>query len=180
MARLGSAWQAWPITNDIDKEHTAMSNDNDGIALGDMERGPSAKFPELKTSYTGTVIDPLKRVPQTDFDSGEVLRWNDGSERMQTIIGLQLDDGTTTTLYARGGKFDAHEGTGTSMEGAIVAAVRRAGADRIRKGGRLTVTHTGLSKPAKKGLNPAKLFEATYEPPEESLGVAGLFSDAEA
>ena len=153
---------------------------DDGIPVGDMERGPSAKFPELGTSFTGTVVDPLRRAPQTDFDTGEVMHWSDGSERMQTLVGLRLDDGTTTTLYARGGKFEAAEGTGTSMEGAIVAAVRRAGADKIRKGGRLTITHTGLTKPAKKGLNPAKLFEAVYEPPEESLAVAGLFSDDEA
>jgi hypothetical protein len=150
---------------------------DDGLPIGEMERGPSAKFPDIGDSYSGTVIDPLKRVPQTDFDSGDVLTWNDGSPRMQTLVGLQLDDGTTTTLYARGGKYEAAQGTGTSMEGAIVAAVRKAGGDRIRKGARLTVTHSGLTKPAKKGLNPAKLFEATYEPPEESLAVAGLFSD---
>jgi hypothetical protein len=153
-----------------------MSDDN-GIPLGDLERGPSAKFPELGVSYSGIVVDPLRRVAQTDYETGEVLTWNDGSQRMQTLIGLQLDDGTTTTLYARGGKFEAHEGTGLSMEAAVVAGVRKAGGDRIRKGARLTIVHSGLSKPAKRGLNPAKLFEATYEPPEESLGVAGLFDD---
>lgn len=149
---------------------------NDEVTIGDLERGPSAKFPELGSRYHG-IVQWSRRVPQTDFDTGEILTWNDGSQRMQTLIGLDLGSGDSTTLYARGGKFIAEEGQGESMEVAIVRAVRAAGDDRIRKGARLTVTHSGLSKPAKKGMNAAKLFTAEYAPPAAEVSVGDLFTD---
>lgn len=158
-----------------------MSNPYDGgdLPLGDLERGPSAKFPELGDKYAG-VITSVKRTPQTDFDSGEVLTWNDGSPRLQTLIELELGDGTTTTLYAKGGKYEAAKGTGQSMESAIVAAVKAAGGTSIRRGDMLAIEHTGLGKVSRKGMNAPKLFTAEYrlaEPANASVAVDSLFTD---
>lgn len=146
------------------------------IPLTDLERGPSAKFPTIGTKYTGTITS-ARRLPQTDFDTGEVLKWTDGSDREQTVIGLRLADGSETTLYARGGKYEVAEGHGSSMEAAIVAAVRSAGGDAIEVGARLAVEHTGLSKVTRRGMNAAKLYSAQYEPAKQSVPVGDLFSD---
>lgn len=158
-----------------------MSDTDNEVRIGDLERGPSAKFPDIGDSYTGIVLWS-KRSPQTDFDTGEILHWNDGSERMQTLVGLDLGGGVTTTLYARGGTYslEGATGTGEAMEPAIVRVVKQAGDDRIRKGAHLTVTHTGVAKPGKKGMNGAKLFTATYEPPATEASISGLFTDDEA
>jgi hypothetical protein len=159
-----------------------MSNDpyaGDELPIGDLERGPSAKFPELGDKYAG-VITSVRRTPQTDFDTGEVLTWNDGTPRLQTLVELELADGTTTTLYAKGGKYEAAKGTGQSMEAAIVAAVKAAGGSSIRRGDMLAIEHTGLGKASRKGMNAPKLFTAEYrlaEPANASVAVDSLFTD---
>lgn len=153
----------------------------DEVPISDLERGPSAswKGAEIGHTYSGTVMWS-RRAPQTDIDTGEILKWNDGNERMQTLVGLDIGKGETTTLYARGGNYTPEVGEGESLEGAIVSAVRAAGDDRIRKGARLTVTYTGHTKPARKGISPARLFTAKYEPPVEEAAIGDLFSDDEA
>ena len=153
--------------------------DGGDLPLGELERGPSAKFPDVGDRYAG-VITSVKRTPQTDFDSGEVLTWNDGTPRLQTLIELELADGTTTTLYAKGGAYTAASGTGQSMEAAIVAAVKAAGGSSIRRGDMLAVAHTGLGKVSRKGMNAPKLFTAEYhlaEPANSSVAVDSLFTD---
>lgn len=159
-----------------------MSSYTDEVPLGDMERGPAVSWKDqpLGTKVEGIVV-ASRRVQQTDYDTGELLTWNDGSARMQTLVQLELGTGDVVSLYASGGKFsaDGGEGEGTSLEGAIAGAVRKAGDDRIRKGARLTVTLSGHAKPRSNKYKPANLFTATYVPPTEELAVAGLFSDAE-
>jgi hypothetical protein len=149
---------------------------SESLNISELEGGASAKFPEIGDRVAG-IVTSAKRTQQTDFDTGDPLTFTNGEPRMQTVIGLELADGTTVRLYAKGGTYEAATGTGKSMEGAIVAAVRAAGCTSIDVGAKLAVAHTGLTKPAKKGLNPAKLYEAAYEPPKQSVAIAGLFSD---
>jgi hypothetical protein len=123
---------------------------------------PSAKFPTIGTSITGTVAREPELQQQTDFDSGEPLVWTDGRPRMQAKVVLQTaerdreiaDDDGTRAIYVR-----------ANLQKAVASAVRGSGATRLEIGGRLTVTYTG-DGPAQGKKNPPKLFAAKYEPPD--------------
>jgi hypothetical protein len=121
---------------------------------------PSAKFPTIGTSITGTVAREPELQQQTDFDSGEPLTWTDGKPRMQAKVVLQTterdreiaDDDGTRAVYIK-----------ANLQKAVAAAVRGSGATRLEVGGRLTITYFG-DGPAQGRKNPPKLFTAKYEP----------------
>lgn len=50
--------------------------------------GVSAKWPQVGYVVEGTVTSMEMR-QQTDYDTGELLTWNDGSPRMQLVMGVQ-------------------------------------------------------------------------------------------
>jgi len=49
---------------------------------------PSAKFPTVGTTVTGTIVREPELQQQTDFDTGEPLTWPDGRPRMQVRVIL--------------------------------------------------------------------------------------------
>lgn len=156
------------------------NNPNDEVPIGDLDTGPawSWKDQPIGTTLEG-IVTASRRVQARDYETELPKTWEDGSPVMQTLVMIELADGTITRLYASGGKFDAEggKGEGTSCERAIALAVRAAGDDRIRKGARLAVTLSGQAKPRSAKYKPAHLYTASYAKPAEEASVAGLFSD---
>lgn len=152
-----------------------------GMPLSEIGTGAKSWSPEgIGESLTGT-IRLVERRQQKSFDGGSPLTWDDGSPRLLTYIELDTDlresddDEGVRALYAKGGNFEPASGKGTSLERAIVDAVKKAGANSIEEGATLTVGLTGLGKATTRGYQPPKLYSAKYEPPKTSVAVDDLF-----
>lgn len=140
--------------------------------------GKAAKFDALGDKIEGVIISADER-PQTDIETGEIKTWNDGRPIMQWVITLATDlrdadipdDDGHRTVYAKGGKFVAAQGDGTSMMTAIADAVRASGAKSLEEGGTLAVAHTGLGEKKNKAYSAPKLYKARYTPPTSKINV---------
>lgn len=121
----------------------------------DAIRFPSAKFPEIGTVVTGTVVE-IGESTVPDFD-----------DRGRPSGVKFAEDGTTpltqvdVTLESEGKKVVLH------TDGAIFYSIGRAlaeiGADDLEDGDVLTVTYTGDGEPAAKGRNAPKQYSAVVE-----------------
>jgi hypothetical protein len=139
-----------------------MTSDVNDFLMG--SGGRSASFKNEKDMVWGDVVHSEVR-QQTDFDSGELLFWNDGKPRLQLVISLQTeeqddeeDDGVRK-VYAKG-----------NMLKAIRAAIAKAGARGIENGGKLAVQYVGDGPKPPRGF-PPKLYGAKYEPPVYSTAL---------
>ena len=158
-----------------------MSQTRDEI--NDFLLGGAAKafeFENIGDTVTGVITDMKKR-QQTDFQSGAPLFWNDGSPRMVLAITLKTelneseDDEGLRNVYLRGGNFTASKGKGTSSLVAVKDAVKRSGAaDGIQVGGKLTLQYSGEGPAPSKGMNPSKLYTASYQAPAYSVDIDEL------
>jgi len=121
----------------------------------------SAKFENHGDQIAGTIDDEPQAVQQTDFTTGEPLTWPNGDPRMQVVVTLATDlrddseDDGLRKVYIKG----------KSMTAAVRDAVRAAGAKGLERGGQLTVTYTGDGVAERRGINPPKLYAASYAPP---------------
>lgn len=147
---------------------------NDSIPLSDLSAGPSIKFEKIGDKVAGRIVR-ASRQQDRDFDTGAPLSWSDGNPKLITVIVLDIN-GEEQTLYARGGRYEAESGEGTSMETAILLAGRAAGSASIDVGGELVVAHTGLGKPPRVGAHHSKLYTAAYKPPVQGVAVNDLFA----
>ncbi|WEW73713.1 hypothetical protein Nanz197_66 [Mycobacterium phage Nanz197] len=143
-----------------------MSNDSyDFLGGGGV---PSGKFANVGDVVGGVIaIEPEQR-QQTDYKTGDLLTWKDGSPRMQLVVTLQTDlrdpeiedDDGKRRLFVKG-----------EMRKAVQKAVIAAGARGLDVGGELNVTYTGDGD--KKGnLDPPKLYSATYKKPAPGAAAA--------
>lgn len=105
---------------------------------------------------------------QTKLGTGEVLRWQDGTERKQLVVTLQTaeradpQDNGQRQLFIKG-----------DMPRAVREAFQTAGASDIEVGGHLYVAWVD-EKPAKSaGYNPQKIYKAVYAPPGSPDPMAG-------
>jgi len=149
----------------------------DSIPLSDLQGGTAAKWDAIGDRYVGRIVSMDQR-QQTNTE-GQPLSWNDGSPRLQWVIGIEQADGEVANLYAKGGAFSPVQGTGKAMLVAIGEAVKAAGATALRVGDELAVAFTGLGE-AKGGKNAPKLYQAAYKPAPAmaaSVPVSDLFSD---
>jgi hypothetical protein len=125
---------------------------------------PSAKFKNFGDQVAGTIDDDPIATQQTDIDTGTPLTWNNGDPRMQVVVTLATDlrddseDDGLRKVYIKG----------KSMTAAVRDAVRKAGAKGLERGGQLTVTYTGDGVAERRGLNPPKLYSASYAPPSQA------------
>jgi len=156
-----------------------MSEANDFLFGGG---GKAAKFENIGDTVEGTITD-VKVAQQTSMEDNTPLTWADGSPRMQLIITLQTeakdsdDDDGVRKVYAKGGKYEVAEGTGTSLKDAIADAVKKAEAKSIDEGGVLRVGFTGMGKKTNRGFSAPKLYRATYTAPVKSVAAADLWGD---
>lgn len=95
---------------------------------------------------------------------------------MQWVVTLGQDNGETVQIYAKGGTYEADQGSGESMLRALGTACKAAQADNgIEVGGRLAVAYTG--KQSLSGGRTAKLYTAQYEAPAApSIPTSDLFA----
>lgn len=134
-----------------------MSDDANNFLMGSGAR--SFKFEHLNDRVWGTVMSSELR-QQTDFDTGQLLFWDDGKPRMQVVVTLLTElqeddeDDQLRAIYVKG-----------EMQKAVRAALVKAGARGLEDGGKLLVQYTGDGEPKRRGMSGAKLYYAKYEPP---------------
>lgn len=125
---------------------------------------PSAKFNQIGAEVAGTVVATDVR-QQTDFKTGEVLTWRDGSPRMMVVATLQTqerdshdynDDGLRR-LFIKG----------KSLTDAVRDAVRKAGAGGLELGGWLKVAYVADGQAADRASDPPKLYLAEFTRPQQ-------------
>lgn len=144
----------------------------------------SFQFDNLNDTVSGTIVSAEKR-QQTDLDTQTPMTWPDGTPRYQLVITLQTDekvnddDDGQRTIYARGGRYEAVEGEGSSMRDAIAEAVRQAKASSLEPGDRLAVALTGFGKKTNRAYNAPKLYSASFKKAERSVSAKDLFGEAE-
>ena len=154
------------------------------LDLNDLDGGSKSWKPEFGDKIKGKIVT-VKRVNQTDFQTGEPLTWSDGTPRLQTVVEIQTEDVTAEddgirSVWLKGGKsYEAAQGEGTSGEVALADAAKEAGATSIDEGATLTFGCTGIAKPTTRGYQPAKLYRAKYKAPVQSVATSDLFDDDE-
>jgi hypothetical protein len=159
-----------------------MSADVDKFLFGGG--GKAARFEKIGDTVEGTITN-VEVTQQTSMEDNQPLTWPDGQPRMQLVVTLQTsakddaDDDGVRKVYAKGGKYEPAEGTGTSMKDAIADAVKKAGAKSISEGGKLKVGHTGMGKKTNRGFSAPKLFRAVYTAPVASVAASDLFDEGD-
>lgn len=142
-------------------------NGNDLLMGGEKVRALSFDGP-FPISYVGEVLEEPKPVQQRDYDSDELLWWDDEQTRprLSLVIKLQTDlhddsdpdDFGVRNLWVK-----------AESQKAIAAAVRRAGVKGLEVGGKLWIEYYDdriePPKPGQKKRFPTKLYRAKYEPP---------------
>jgi hypothetical protein len=126
----------------------------------------SVKFERIGDSVTGLVLGPPRKRVQTDFNTGEVKTYKDGSPRYMYVVELQTelrdpedaqDDGMRA-LFLKWHSLNA-----------VRQAITNVGAKGLRRGGVLTLTFTGTEPPPGGRGNPVKLYSASYIPPDDGF-----------
>jgi len=123
---------------------------------------PSAKFPTVGTTITGTISQQPEVQQQRDLQTGEPKTWSDGQPMQQLKVVLDTaerdpqiaDDDGQRALYIK-----------SNLQKAVRDAVRSVGAKGLEVGGKLTVTYTADGEVTKRGFNPPKIYTAVYESP---------------
>jgi hypothetical protein len=122
---------------------------------------PSAKFKRIGDEVAGTVVTTEVR-DQTDFKTGEVLTWRDGSVRKMVVATLQTqqfdgpDDDGQRRLFIKG----------KSLTDAVRDAVRKAGGGGLELGGWLKVSYVADGQ-AIGNDDPPKLYLAEFTRPQQ-------------
>lgn len=122
----------------------------------------SAKFDTAGLSIGGAITRVGEPQQQRDFTTQALKTWDDGRPMMQLPVDVatdlrdpeQPDDDGTRTFYIRG-----------EMQKAVRLALRQSGEKGLREGGILTITYSGDGPVKQRGMNPPKLYSATYQPP---------------
>ena len=156
-----------------------------GIGAEDLQSGVKwwgGKGIGVGDSVSGIVVSASKE-QQRDFDSGELMTWDNGDPRMEAVVivsdtglrdpELDNDDGTRA-LHLRGGNYETAEGSGTSGEKALLEAINKSGV-RCDTGAKITATISGMAKPTGRGRNPAKLWTIKLEEAPAGIGEEDLY-----
>lgn len=146
------------------------------MAITDLLAGgtPSAKFPEVGTTHTGTVIE-AEPVQARDFDSGELKTWDDGKPMMQIRVTIQTAERDPEITDDDGVRGVYIKAWGDQLK-ALKKAIREAGDDDVRPGGTFTATYVGDGEKPKRGYAP-KLYAYSYSKPS---GAASLLKESPA
>lgn len=124
-------------------------------------------------SVTGK-ITVIEEQQQTDMESGQPAFWENGQPKMMVRIELQTelrnpsdpsDDGKRS-VYLKGSKKPESK---SSMAAAIEAVKNSTGARTLQIGGTFSLTYSGDGVASRRGYNPPKQYEATYQPPSVDL-----------
>jgi hypothetical protein len=129
----------------------------------------SASFLQIGAQVSGFICAKPEKQQQRDFDTGQPKYWPNSTEPMwQVRVILQTeerdpeveeDDGRRA-IYVKG-----------NMRNAVQKALTQAGVGGLAVGGKLLVKYMSDDKPARKGLNGAKLYVAKYRPPIDEVAL---------
>ena len=148
-----------------------MTDEINDFLMG--ESGKAFEFGAIGDTVSGEILDMKKR-QQTDFQTGAPVFWSNGDPKMMLMVQLKTDiqesedDEGIRNVYLRGGNFTALKGKGTASLVAVKDAVKKSGKP-IEVGGTLTLQFSGEGPAPAKGMNPAKLYTASYIPPTYSV-----------
>lgn len=140
-----------------------MSIDPNDLLLGGGI--PAAKFPEIGTLVRGTVVRS-EASQMTDFATGKPKSWEDGKPMMQVVITLQTDE-RDPAVSDDNGQRKLYIPIGKQIHRALSDALRAAGA-KLEVGGTLAVKYVADKPSETKGFNPAKQYQAQYQPPSDT------------
>lgn len=144
-----------------------MSNDSyDFLGISGKSGAPYFPFHEPGTTITGKITaEPVQR-DKTEPGTNKVMTYSDGNPQKVLVVTLQ-----TSLVGVNGSDDDGLRSLWVSTIGqkrALADAVRAAGKEGLDVGGTLTMTFTGYGERSAPGLNPMKVFEASYTPPNAS------------
>lgn len=112
-------------------------------------RFPSATFENKGDAAAGTIVG-VPKVLETQYGT-------------RLLIDLDQGGGNGVTVWVKPGAM-------------ATAVAKAAGADGLAEGGKLAIVFTDELDTGKG--NPAKLYEARYEPPKAAVDVNSIFGDA--
>lgn len=135
---------------------------------------PAAKFEDKAygTIIGGEITSEPRMQQQRDYTTGEPVTYPDGNPAMQMAVTVRAyqptgDDNGERTFYLKG-----------QMRQAVGEALRKTGATRPEKGGKLFIRYDNDEpvqlKNGRPG-NPKKIYSAKYEPPAHAA--SGAFFD---
>ena len=116
--------------------------------------GATLKFNEEGQVHR-IVIDDAKRVPATDFVTGEPQKWDDGNIKEQLVI-TGISDGEPAKLYVKYWGAQKRAFSSALLDAGIVRG------DSL-EGGTLIVKWVSTDEPTKAGLSGAKQFKMKFE-----------------
>lgn len=135
---------------------------------------PAAKFPAVGATVKGTVV-ASEVMQQTDYATNQPKFYEDGKPMQQVVITLQTAD--------RDPDIDGDEGLRKLyVRGQMTAAVRdalRAAGAKLERDGILAVRYIGDKPSEKRGFNPAKQYQAQYQPPSAGAANDLLAADSQ-
>lgn len=140
----------------------AMNWLNSNGGGGDSISVGSIAFAEVGDMIVGTV-EGQPRLVTTQYGDRLVVEL-EATSGTAKVDGNDVTAGDIVTVWVKPG----------AMARAIGSAVKDAGAAGLEPGGKLAIKHSALGE-KKPGRNPAKLFEAKYEPPQKMTSVDDLF-----
>lgn len=148
--------------------------------INDFLMGNGAKafpFDNMGDTVTGRIVE-MKKIQQTDMESGDPQYWKNGDPKMMLRITLATDsqdsddDEGMRSVYLRGGNPTAVKGKGTSSLVAVKDAVKKSGSTNgIEVGGTLTVQYSGEGEKTNRAYNAPKLYVASYKPPSYAVDI---------
>lgn len=133
------------------------------------ESRPAVSFKGAPVGTTVVcVIDGTSKLVQArDFETGKPAYWNDGNPKMTAVIDV-LVDGEPRSVWAP---------VSSNIHKAIGAAQKNAG-HTMTPGGTLTLRFVGEKPNDNPRLNPQKLYEARYTPPDAFATASATADDA--
>jgi hypothetical protein len=157
---------------------------SDGIGADDLRSGTKwwgGKGCGMGDQISGLVVSAGKE-QQRDFDSGDLMEWDNGDPRMESVIVMETDerdpeeedDDGKRALHLRGGNYETAEGSGAAGEKALLEAIQKSGL-RCAAGVTITAKITGMAKPTGRGRNPAKLWTMKLEKAAAGIDEGDLF-----
>lgn len=145
---------------------TTLTAEQQFLMGGESVPSAFSKNDPIGTRRGGKIVEQPELRQQTDFDSGALLTWDDGSPRMHLVITVQTeqrdpslpDDDGRRRFYVK-----------ANLQKAVREAIRKAGAPGLEVGGSLFVTRSGQDEPKRRGLSGAWLHTAEYVPAAQAF-----------
>lgn len=122
---------------------------------------PTAKFPHIGTTVSGTITEPPQVQQQRDVQTGKEKFWQDGNPMMQLVVTVQTDQRDPVLPEDDGRRRIFVKG---QMKNAVQDAVKAVGGRGLEVGGHLAVTYTHDGQKSNPAFSAPKQFKAAYTP----------------